>query len=99
MGVWICMSNGFTGNLTTLSNHNVIPNLHSSQFTTAQAKASQFVFTSRCLVTDSNNILLLTPLAAADCLITNYLTHDGNSLTTSIKLSVGRLNYCWLSPA
>jgi hypothetical protein len=39
------------------SNSDAIADLHKLQITTAHAKASQSVFTSRFLITDPNNIL------------------------------------------
>jgi hypothetical protein len=55
MGFWLV--NGFTDHLqiVTKSNYNAIANLHTLQFTRADATSSQSAFISRFLVTDLNN--------------------------------------------
>jgi hypothetical protein len=40
------------------SNCSALANLHALQFTVAHIKSCQFVFTSHCLVTNPNNVLL-----------------------------------------
>jgi hypothetical protein len=58
---------GFTEHLqmVTTSNYSAIADSHTLQFTTAHTKPSQFVFTSRLLVTDPNNVLCLRPYRLA----------------------------------
>jgi hypothetical protein len=45
--------------IVTLSNYSASANSHTLQFTTAHTKSPQFVFISRFLVMDSNNVLCL----------------------------------------
>jgi hypothetical protein len=45
--------------VVTSSNFGAMANSHIQQFTTARTKSSQFVFTSRFLVVDPNNVLCL----------------------------------------
>jgi hypothetical protein len=47
--------------IVTTSNYSAIANSHNLQFTAAHTKYSQFVFTSRFLLTDPNNVLCLCP--------------------------------------
>jgi hypothetical protein len=47
--------------MVTKSNYNAVTNSYTRLLTTAHTKSSQFVFTSRSLVTDPNNVLCLRP--------------------------------------
>jgi hypothetical protein len=56
-GVWIGNWIYCTLITSNSSNYNATVNLHILQFTTAHANSSQFIFTSGCLVTYTNNAL------------------------------------------
>jgi hypothetical protein len=47
--------------LVTTSNYNALTNSCTRLLTTAHTKTSHFVFTSRFMVTDPNNVLCLRP--------------------------------------
>jgi uncharacterized PurR-regulated membrane protein YhhQ (DUF165 family) len=47
--------------IVTTSNYSATANSHTLKFTTAHTNSSQFVFTSRFLVTDRKNVLCLRP--------------------------------------
>jgi hypothetical protein len=67
---------GFTEHLQNVTTNNciAIANSHTLHITTARIKSSQSVYTSRCLVTEPNNVLyVLTLLPAADYPTTNTL--------------------------
>jgi hypothetical protein len=75
--------NGFTERLQiiTTSNYNTLANSCPCLLTTAHTKSSQFVFTSRFLVTDSSNVLCLCPCWLVNVSqLTKSLTNQLNSL-------------------
>jgi hypothetical protein len=47
--------------IVTTNNYNALANSCARLLTTAHTKSSQFVFTSRFLITDLNNVLCLRP--------------------------------------
>jgi hypothetical protein len=47
--------------IVTTSNYSAVANSHTLQFTTTRTKTSQFVFTSRFMVMEPNNVLCSRP--------------------------------------
>jgi hypothetical protein len=67
--------------LVTTSNYKAVANSCTRLLTTVYAKSSQFVFTSRFLVTDPNNVLCLRP-----CLLFSILQQTKLRATVSVTL-------------
>jgi hypothetical protein len=64
--------------IVTTSNYKAVANSCTHLLTTAHTKFSQFVFTSRFLVTDTNNVLCLRP----------YRLANVSQLTNRVKVNV-----------
>jgi hypothetical protein len=77
----------------TLINRSAIDNSHTLQITIARTKTSQLVFTSSCLVTDPNNVLIKY-MPAGNCLTPNSClqTYSHSRLN---KFSESKLLYDW----
>jgi hypothetical protein len=96
--MWPWMVFGFRDHLQilTTSNHNALANSCTRLLITAHTKPSHFVFTTRFLVMDSNNVLCLCPYRLANisqltklkfkAKVTLRLTVYGQSIHLSAKL-------------
>jgi hypothetical protein len=62
-----------------------LANSHTLQITTAHNKASQFIFTIGCLVTDPNNVLLCSRRYRLATV--SHLTHCSNSHSRLLRLT------------
>jgi hypothetical protein len=89
----VSIGNWFTDHLqiVTTSNYKATDNLHALQITTAHTKPSQSAFTSRSLITDTNNVLCSRPYYPANV---SQLTHCSNCPT--LKELESKLLYDWL---